>query len=316
MFIVLLSASISSCRRTWRNSTTGRVVWCNAILFVFLVACVHAAAQVSPTPIARVPSVAPTASPTPLASPTPSLEHRFLKNILLDQRAIWTSPFHLHGDDAKWLIPLGVTTAGLIATDRRTAGALDDNNVRLNVSRDISYLGSVYGTGAVAGIFYLVGRKTQNERARETGILGGEALIDGYAVGAVVKTATGRLRPREEEPGDFFEGGRSFPSGHAISAWALATVVAHEYRDNRLVQISAYGLAAAVGISRFTGRNHFLSDVLVGSVTGYGIGRYVYRSHHDEDAGQTTTRLRHMPIITPVYNRQARSYGVALSWKL
>jgi len=251
------------------------------------------------------------------------LERRFLKNILSDQRAIWTSPFHLDRDDAKWLVPLGLSTAGLIATDRRTAGALDDNNVRLNVSRDISYLGSVYGTAAVAATFYLVGRKSNNERARETGILGGEALINGYIVGAVLKTATGRRRPREKEPGDFFEGGRSFPSGHAISSWTLATVIANEYHDHRAVQITAYGLATAVSISRFTGRKHFLSDILVGSAIGYGIGQYVYHSHHVRSSAkggggdsQDSPRSRLLPFIAPLYNRQARSYGIALSWKL
>ena len=37
--------------------------------------------------------------------------------------------------------------------------------------------------------------------------------------------------------------------------------------------------AAAVSVSRYTGRNHFLSDVLVGSALGYGIGRR-QRQHH------------------------------------
>ena len=75
----------------------------------------------------------PASTPTPQASPTPSLERKFLKNILRDQRAIWTSPLHLQGGDAKWLVPLGLSTAALIATDRRTADALDDNRTRLNV---------------------------------------------------------------------------------------------------------------------------------------------------------------------------------------
>src|SRR5882762_3036639 len=141
---------------------------CCAILSVTILAgASNAFAQFSPTPT-------PQASP----SPTPSLERHFVKNILRDQRAIWTSPFHLKQDDAKWLVPLGVSTAGLIATDRRTAGALHDNRLRLNISRDVSYLGSGYGTSAVAAAFYLVGRKTGNARARETGILGSEALID------------------------------------------------------------------------------------------------------------------------------------------
>src|SRR6266849_4525856 len=214
-------------------------------------------------------------------SPIPSLERRFFKNILQDQRAIWTSPLHLEGDDAKWLTALGLSTAALIATDRHTAGALHNDRLRLNISRDVAYLGSAGGASSIAGAFYLIGRATHNARARETGLLGGEALIDGGIVSGVIKHVTQRRRPRAPEPGDFFEGGLSFPSGHTTAAWSLATVVANEYRDKRLVQISAYGLATAASMARFTGRNHFLSDVLVGSAIGYGIGRYVYRTHHD-----------------------------------
>ncbi len=261
---------------------------------------------------------APTSKPHP--SPTTSLERKFFKNILRDQRAIWTSPLHLQRDDAKWLVPLGFSTAALIATDRRTAGGLHNDRLRLNISRDVGYLGSAGGASSIAGAFYLLGRATHNARARETGLLGGEALIDGGIVALVIKHVTQRPRPRAgKERGDFFDGGLSFPSGHTIAAWSLATIVAKEYRHKRLVQISAYGLAAAASMARFTGRNHFLSDVLVGSAIGYGIGRYVYRTHHDpalesssQQPPQTHSKL--LPLIIPTYERAAHNYGVALVW--
>jgi len=218
------------------------------------------------------------------------------------------------------LVPLGLSTAALITTDRRTAGALHNDRLRLNISRDVAYLGSAGGASSIAGAFYLIGRATHNARARETGLLAGEALIDGGIVAFAIKHATQRRRPRAPEPGDFFEGGLSFPSGHTTAAWSLATVVANEYRDKRLVQISAYGLATAASMARFTGRNHFLSDVLVGSAIGYGIGRYVYRTHHDpslsNQASQKTPakQSKLLPLIAPQYDRRARYYGVTLHW--
>ncbi len=143
--------------------------------------------------------------------------------------------------------------------------------------------------------------------------------IDGGIVAGVIKHVTQRRRPRAKEPGDFFEGGLSFPSGHTTAVWSLATVVAHEYRHNRLVQVSAYGLAAAASMARFTGRNHFLSDVFVGSAIGYGIGRYVYRTHHDPALESSSkqppqTHSKQLPLIIPRYERAARDYGVALVW--
>lgn len=264
-----------------------------------------------------------------LPKPTPSQEKKFVVNILHDQRAIWTSPFHLHRSDARWLAPIGLSTIALIATDRRTSGELvehGDNRSRLRISKDISQLGSFYATGGVAAVFYLTGRATNNARARETGLLGAEALIDSAIVVNALKAVSQRQRPPvDHSSGEFFEGGSSFPSGHAISSWSLATVIDQEYGQHRpLVRVGVYGLAAAVSLSRFTGRNHFLSDVLVGSALGYGIGRYVYHKHHDsaldalnEKESRDSAELAHsrlLPRIAPIYNPRAHVYGAMMAW--
>lgn len=210
---------------------TARVIWCSAVFFI--ISTLSICAQTPPNAL-PTPQIAPTPQPTatPLASPTPSLERRFFKNILRDQRAIWTSPLHLQGEDAEWLVPLGLSTAGLIATDRRTAGALHDNRLRLNISRDVGYLGSGYSAGAIAAALYLIGRKEGDARLRETGLLGAEALIDSGIVVAALKLGTERPRPRKDQGrGRFFHGGFSFPSGHPMAAWSLATIVANEYHN-------------------------------------------------------------------------------------
>lgn len=264
----------------------------------------------------------PSASPTPIAAATPTLEHEFFKNLARDQKAIWTSPFHLDRSDAQWLAPLAVGTAALIATDRQTGDELAESTGQLKASRVISYAGSDYGVGAIAAGFYFLGRAKHNDRARETGILGAEALIDSAIVVTALKEITQRRRPTAASGrSDFFDGGSSFPSGHSIEAWSLATVIANEYHGRRGVQIAAYGIASAVSISRFTGEKHYLSDILVGSALGYGIGRYVYRAHHRAGAGGfggeedvSFERNRHWPAITPLYNRRSRDYGVALAW--
>ena len=267
---------------------------------------------------AQAQTALPSPSPTPQAAPTPTLEHEFFRNILRDQVAIWTAPFHLHQRDARWLAPISLGTAALIATDRRTGDEIGESRSQLHASRVISYGGS-YGVGAVALTFYLVGRAKHDPRARETGVLGAEALLDSAIVVTALKEITQRRRPGAARGrGDFFDGGSSFPSGHSIEAWSLATIIANEYHDHRAVQIAAYGLATAISVSRYTGHNHFLSDVLVGSAMGYGIGRYVYHAHHREvsDSGaQTGTRHRKLwPMIAPVYARRAREYGATLAW--
>lgn len=267
---------------------------------------------------AQTPTTSP--SPTPQAKPTPTLEREFFKNILRDQKAIWTSPFHLRGSDARWLAPLGLATAALIGTDRRTADKVAEFDDQLRASRIVSYPGSIYGNGAVAAAFYFYGRARNDARARETGLLSLLALADSEIVAVSLKAIAGRSRPRAlQHRGDFFKGGRSFPSGHSMHAWAVATVIANEYHDRRFVQVSAYGIATAVSIARFTGRKHFLSDVLVGSAIGYGIGRYVYRTHHRKSSasgGEEESRghSRTWPLVFPQYNRAARGIGVRIAW--
>src|SRR5208282_4900265 len=80
------------------------------------------------------------------------------------------------------------------------------------------------------------------------------------------------------------QGGSSFPSEHSAIAWSVASVVAHEY-PGTLTKIAAYGLASAVTITRVTGKQHFSSDVVVGSALGWYFARQVYRAHHNPQLG-------------------------------
>ena len=261
----------------------------------------------------------PPRSPAPAPSTTPSLEREFLKNILRDQKAIWTAPARVNKDDAKWMVPLGIGTAALIATDRITGDEIAELVNLEEPSRIISAAGSTYAVSAVAASFYLVGRKTNNARARETGILAAQATVDSLIVVTALKGISQRVRPQTgAERSEFFDGGDSFPSGHSTQAWAVATVIAKEYHDRKMVKLAAYGIAGAVSAARFAGGKHYVSDVVVGSLLGYGIGNYVYHAHHrrvaksgNESGGISELRW---PVISPQFNRSTKAYGVALTW--
>lgn len=253
-------------------------------------------------------------------SPNPSLESEFFKNILKDQKAIWTGPFRLERKDTKWLIAGGVGFGALITTDRITGDEIAEFDRGIKTSRIVSEAGSTYGVAAVAASLYIFGRSKGNTRARETGILAAQAAIDSVLVSSALKITSQRARPSAiRERSEFFDGGSSFPSGHSIQAWSVATVIAHEYHDNHKVQVAAYGLASVVSVARFTAGKHYISDVLVGSALGYAIGRYVYRAHHrDEDDSasdeKSESSASKWPQISPRYNRAAREFGVGLHW--
>jgi len=274
---------------------------------------------------AQEPFATPSPSPTP-TSKVDNSEKNLFKNVLSDQKAIWTAPFHLSREDAAWALPLTGATLTLIATDRHTAGELVENGDhpdQFRTSQKISEIGSFYTTGTVAGVFYLVGHFKHNARAQETGILLAETMIDGGIVGGVLKLATQRERPiKDDASGEFWDGGSSFPSGHAINAWSVATILSQEYgKDRPLLRLGLYGLATTVSVTRYTGHKHFLSDVLVGSAIGYGVGRYVYQRRHDASLDQSKTNTiskifqsRFFPTVMPEYSPRAGTYGAALGW--
>ena len=207
----------------------------------------------------------------------------------------------------------------MATTDRITGDEMAEFDRQLKTSHIVSNAGSVYSLGPVAGAFYLFGRIKNNDRARETGLLSAQALVNSMIVETALKGITQRARPMAGvERSEFFDGGNSFPSGHSTQAWAVATVIANEYKDRRAVQIAAYGAAAAVSVARFTGHKHYVSDVVAGSALGYMIGKYVYTTHHRKSLDSTdddgpVSRLW-QPTITPQFNRAAHAYGLSLTW--
>jgi len=197
-----------------------------------------------------------------------------------DQAEIYSAPFHR--SNLKWDALLLAGTGVLIATDRHASGALPGNHV--DISRNISTAG-LYGTSAAAGVLWLSGLATHNEHAREAGTLSAEAFANTVPVYAGLQFITGRERPNEGSGnGRFWRNNAlnsSFPSGHALFTWSMASVIAHEY-PRPWVKWLAYGTATAVSVTRFSGREHFSSDVVVGSVIGYLIGWHIFQVHCKE----------------------------------
>jgi hypothetical protein len=234
-------------------------------------------------------------------------------NILLDQKEIWTSPFHMRKRDAKWWIGFGAATAALIATDRRTSTVLENSKGQVSWANRISNIGASYTLIPLTAGFYGYGVLRDDPKPREVGVLGAEALLDSVIVVGILKPIAGRNRPDSStEKAHFFDGGTSFPSGHAIESWSLASLIAHEYgRGSKIVPIVSYGLAGIVSTARFAAQRHFASDIVAGGAMGWFIGRYVYRTHMDH-AIHKHGWVR--PRIIPEAEPGSRTYGVVLAF--
>jgi len=239
------------------------------------------------------------------------LARKLAGNIWLDQKAIWTSPFHINRRNAKWWLLAGTATAALVATDNHTINTFKNAPTQLQYSNDVSRVGAGYTVLPVVAGFYLAGAIFDDAKARETGVLGAEALLDGLIVQSVLKPIAGRDRPDvAHNHQKWFDGGASFPSGHSIAAWSLASIISHEYSHKKWVPFVAYGLATAVGTARFGAQQHYASDIFAGSAIGWFIGRYVYQTHQDHS--RHIHRLT--PHLAPLLQPSAGTYGLAVTF--
>ncbi len=183
----------------------------------------------------------------------------------------------------KWDILVVGGTAAFVASDHDETilhnVPFDWRSTSHRISND-----ALYGISGIAGGIYLTGLLDKNEHAQEVGIRTAEATVDSVIMYGVLKVITARERPMTGTgEGRFFAGNwknSSFPSGHSMFAWTIASSIAHQYHSIPL-DILMYGLASTVSVTRVTAAQHFPSDVFVGTTFGYLIGRYV--AHKQED---------------------------------
>jgi membrane-associated phospholipid phosphatase len=232
-----------------------------------------------------------------------------LLNILLDQKAIFTSPFHMNRHNAPiWLLSAGAI-GGLIAADHRIANSFENSSGQVRWGGRISNIGASYTLVPLVAGYYGYGVWRDHAKAREIGVLGTESLLDSLIVAGVLKEVARRNRPDQNEPGEFWDGGTSFPSGHAIQVWSIASLVAHEYHHKPIVAVTAYSLAGIVSAARVAAQKHFASDVVAGGAMGWFIGRYVYETHMSHLAHKHAGLV---PMIVPQFAASQHSFGVTL----
>ena len=224
------------------------------------------------------PQAQPSASGLP-ATNDPITLHNTPLHILKDQAAIWTSPAHVRDKNLPFLGTLVLATTILVTTDHQVMNSSKLQNASLNNHAGTASNGLLGGFVIAPVAIYGLGFLHHDEHATETGILAGEAMVDSLVLDEAMKAVTMRERPTlDGAKGKFFQTSvgldSSFPSTHSIIAWSSATVIAEEY-PGILTQVTAYGLATGVSLTRVLGKQHFPSDVLVGSAVGWMVGRYV-----------------------------------------
>ncbi len=144
----------------------------------------------------------------------------------------------------------------------------------LRVATAITAMGYGLADAAIAAVLLVIGLKAGRPREAIAGKLGLLAVITGSLSAQVLKNLFCRARPLTEMSGQFFvefpclgkgAGFISFPSGHSVTAFALAFVLARAYPRYAVL---FYGLAGLVAVSRVYLAKHFPSDVVAGAAIG------------------------------------------------
>jgi membrane-associated phospholipid phosphatase len=243
-----------------------------------------AGSPTSAPPQAPVPSPIP--QPAPAADRTVSWK-LLLPNIVSDQKQIWSFPVGLV-EGRHWIPTAAIlgTAAGLVALDPNEASYFRQTSSFHGFNNIFTGNATAIGTVAAPVSLYAIGLIRTDSKMQRTALLAGEAVADAEIVTTVLKDATKRVRPAGipaegnfsdswfESGGSLLRGNGSFPSGHAIAAFSIATVISRRYGQHRWVPYAAYGMAALVGFSRLSLSAHFLSDVFMGGALGYSISRF------------------------------------------
>jgi membrane-associated phospholipid phosphatase len=241
------------------------------------------------TPDQTPPAGSPTSAPPqpPPAYDRPVSWKLLLPNLLSDQKSIWLFPARLVQGQS--LIPTAAilgTTAGLVALDPTEASYFHRTSTFQQFNNVFSGNATAIGTVVAPASLYVLGLVRKDAKMQRTALLAGEAVADAEVVTTFLKDATKRVRPAAippsgnysdswfESSGSLLRGNGSFPSGHTIAAFSVATVIARRYGNHRWVPYVAYGSAALVGFSRLSLSAHFLSDVFMGGALGYSISRF------------------------------------------
>jgi len=71
-----------------------------------------------------------------------------------------------------------------------------------------------------------------------------------------------------------YHSSNSFPSGHSASIFAICTVIAYQYKSKLSIQLLLVVIAVLVALTRVYLCQHFLQDIIAGSLIGTLISYY------------------------------------------
>ncbi len=193
----------------------------------------------------------------------------------------------------EFFVPLNVNSSDLMilasalslgtivfANDREIMDFVQEHQT--GTTAQIATVGNLLGREAllpIAAGAYFVGAVMKNGKLKKIGLFAVASGLATQIVTEAFKNTFGRTRPNaSDSPYDFFNGNKSFFSGHSSAAFSMATVIAEVYKDKPLVPYLAYGAAALTAYARMHDNRHWASDVLIGATAGHLITKILIRT--------------------------------------
>lgn len=220
------------------------------------------------------------------------LNKYYAKKYWSDSKEVVTAPFHWDGHDwTKFAVFTGTTASMFFVDDEIRDASQSFRNYSGETGKFISAnflepFGGKYSL-AVTGSFLVYGLLANDSKSGSTGLLALESFLISSAFVRIPKYMFGRTRPYEHpnvSPFDFKGpgGGHSFPSGHTIAVFSVASVIANQYADTKWVPIVSYSVAGLTGFSRVFDNKHWASDVLMSGILGTLIGNMVCNKKNND----------------------------------
>lgn len=224
---------------------------------------------------------------------------RYLKSYWPSLKAVVTAPSRWDGNDWKEFgIVVGTAGAMFAGLDKPVRTFFQKNTATFwDGVEDVFYpLGNRFPPLLLTGM-YVGSLVINNRRLEHNTLLIAKSLVISTAFYTATKAVIRRERPyRTENSHKFTTPFRkndytSFPSGHANTAFSVATGFAMQYKHIKWVPWVAYSLAGLTSLSRVYQDRHWASDIIIGAAIGHYITKTVINAENKRNLRKKSVRI-------------------------